>query len=95
MTRPAWSLLLAWALVLAGCARPTIVEERIERVSVPVATGCLAGARPERVMPLSAQFDAAAWAKLTPRQKAARVGLQALAHQGHAELLEAATTGCK
>ena len=88
-------VILAWALTLAACARPTLVRERIERVSVPVAVGCVAGERPSPVAPLSATFDAAAWAALTPRQKAAQVAAQALRHQSRGDALAAATRGCR
>ena len=89
------SILFA-ALLLAGCnhaAKP--VESPGSVVSVPVAVGCLSGARPDAITPLSAQYGHEAWNALTVAQKAALVASQGLKHQNRADALDAATGGCK
>lgn len=88
--------LLLTALVLTGCAglqAPPLPV--VERVPVPVATGCVAGDRPAAPVPLRDRYDAAAWAALTPAQKAAAVAAQALRHQNRGDAIAAATFACR
>lgn len=94
MRKLTWLLLFAVA-ALTGCARGTIVEERVSTVSVPVTVPCVSGARPDAVGPLSGRFPGRSWTDQTVRQKAANVSAQALRHQNRAAALDAATGACR
>jgi hypothetical protein len=82
--------------MLVGCAdRGAIEPAKPVTISVPVAVGCVDGARPDGVVALNTEFDAAAWGRLTPKQKAALVARQGLRHQNRAAKLDAATGACR
>jgi hypothetical protein len=88
----------AYALALfalSSCAPRTVVQERVQAVSVPVTVPCVSGPRPGAVAPLSAGHNATAWQALTVKQKAALVAAQGLRHQSRAQALDAATGACQ
>lgn len=82
-------------LALSACSSGTVVTEKVERVSVPVAVGCVSGERPAMVAPLKERFTADQWAALTPKQKSANVAAQGLKHQNRAQMLDSATGACR
>ena len=83
-------LILLFAL--AGCGG-TVVQDRPTVVKVPVAIGCVSGARPDPVASLKAQHPD--WGSYTPKQKAALVAAQALRHKNYGQELDSATSACK
>lgn len=83
---------LVMLVAVAGCTR-TVVEDRPQRVAVPVPQPC-AGERPDPVTPLKAEVPDAEWHGLDPRQKAARVGRKGLELRAYGEQLNAATAAC-
>lgn len=95
----AMALLMAWMLLggtsmLAGCSTPdTVVQERVERVNVPVAVGCVVN-RPTPPEPLKSVISADQWAEMTVSQRAAAVSAQALRRLNFGEALNAATGAC-
>lgn len=83
-------------IILGGCGdKRTVVRDRIERVSVPVAVGCVSGERPAAVTSLKDQISADQWKALTLKQKAENVSAQALRHQSYGQAVSAATGACK
>lgn len=82
-------------LLLGGCTRATVVQDRPTAVSVPVTVPCVSGPRPDAVTPLSVAHSAREWAALTVKQKAALVAAQGLRHQSRADGLDAATGACQ
>lgn len=88
---------ILWAgLALAGCGATGAREVAPpSTISVPIAVGCVSGARPDAVTPLSAQYGPEQWRAFSPKQKAEIVTAQALKHQSRAEGIDAATGACK
>jgi len=84
--------LLASLMLVTGCSR-VVVQDRIVRVSVPVAQPCV-GQRPEAVVALRDQFTPIQLKGLSMSQKAALVSKNGLVRKGYGEQLYAATAAC-
>lgn len=82
-------------LLLTACGGNTASQTPPQTIRVPVATGCLVGARPAPVDPLSAQFAADEWAGLSHKQKTELVAAQALKRMNRETEIDAATGACK
>lgn len=78
---------------LSACSRGAVVVDRPTTVSVPVSVPCVSGTRPEPLVPLRDVHPD--WKDYSPKQKAELVAARALAHQSHADALNAATSACK
>lgn len=84
---------LLLATLLAGCGGGVVVEEKPITVKVPVTVPCVAGPRPEGVVPLKQAHPN--WYSYTPKQKTELAAAQALKHQSYGQEINAATSACK
>lgn len=82
-----------FALLLSGCGASGAVSDKPQVISVPVAVGCVSGARPEAVASLKTQFPE--WDEMSVKQKAGAVAAQGLRHMNRADGIDAATSACK
>lgn len=85
------------ALAVAGCASSGVgvVEERVERVNVPVPVQCVEpGDIPESVTPLNQRMTQEEWDELQVSQKAGAVGFNALSRLNRETLLDGIGRAC-
>lgn len=82
-------------VTIGGCGQQaTLVRDRIQTASIPVAVRCAGGDKPAPVTPLNQRFTADQWKAFTPKQKAEHAAAQALRHQNFGIDLTAATSTC-
>ena len=87
------ALSIALVGVLGACGGSAVVENRPERVSIPVTVPCVSGERPSAPEILKAKHPD--WAGYSVKQKAEYAAAQALRHQSYGQELNAATGACQ
>jgi len=86
-------LLLSVAALIGGCANQAPIEKQWHQATVGVSAGCVVDP-PAPPTALRDQMSRAEWDALTLRQKANRIGAQAIYRKTYGDELATATAAC-
>lgn len=80
-------------MILTACGTGTVIQDRVQTVSVPVTVPCVSGERPAPVESLESKHPDLYEKSL--KQKAELAAAQAGRHKNYGQELNAATLACK
>lgn len=85
--------ILLLSFLLAGCAKPVIVERPVE-VKVPVSVPCISGTKPTEPPALRDRLSRQDWEAMSTDQRERHLAAQALDRKVYGDQLGVATAGC-